>query len=158
MPTIEDQLVLHEGLRLRPYRCTAGKLTIGVGRNLDDVGIRAAETTKLGLTKASVVANGVSRAQAFTLLENDIEAAKAGLDRFAAWWRVLDPIRRRVLIDMCFNLGEARLASFVNTLAAVRRRDWSAAAAGMRNSLWYRQVGDRGERLAVMMQTGADYA
>ncbi len=28
---IKEQLVRHAGLRLRPYRCTAGKLTIGIG-------------------------------------------------------------------------------------------------------------------------------
>ena len=43
MKTIEEQLILHEGLRLKPYRDTVGKLTIGVGRNLDDVGITRAE-------------------------------------------------------------------------------------------------------------------
>ena len=35
MYRIKEQLVRHEGLRLKPYRCTAGKLTIGIGRNLD---------------------------------------------------------------------------------------------------------------------------
>jgi lysozyme len=39
MNRIKSQLVRHEGLRLKPYRCTAGKLTIGVGRSLDDCGI-----------------------------------------------------------------------------------------------------------------------
>lgn len=34
---VKEQLLRHEGLRLKPYRCTAGKLTIGVGRNLDGV-------------------------------------------------------------------------------------------------------------------------
>ncbi len=34
MNRIKAQLVRHEGLRLKPYRCTAGKLTIGIGRNL----------------------------------------------------------------------------------------------------------------------------
>ena len=33
---VMNQLVMDEGLRLKPYRCPAGKLTIGVGRNLDD--------------------------------------------------------------------------------------------------------------------------
>jgi lysozyme len=36
---LKQQLIDHEGMRLRPYRCTSKKLTIGVGRNLDDVGI-----------------------------------------------------------------------------------------------------------------------
>jgi GH24 family phage-related lysozyme (muramidase) len=29
------QLTRHEGLRLKPYLCPAGKLTIGIGRNLE---------------------------------------------------------------------------------------------------------------------------
>ena len=52
MNRIKAQLVRHEGLRLKPYRCTAGKLTIGIGRNLDDCGI--------------------SQTEAYLLLENDI--------------------------------------------------------------------------------------
>ncbi len=39
MNRIKAQLVRHEGLKLKPYRCTAGKLTIGIGRNLDNCGI-----------------------------------------------------------------------------------------------------------------------
>ena len=47
MPTIEEQLLLHEGLRLKPYRCTSNKLTIGVGRNLEDKGISKEEAMRL---------------------------------------------------------------------------------------------------------------
>ncbi|MDY0127369.1 MAG: hypothetical protein RBR69_04500 [Candidatus Cloacimonadaceae bacterium] len=43
MDRIKEQLVRHEGLRLKPYRCTAGKLTIGIGRNLNDCGITQSE-------------------------------------------------------------------------------------------------------------------
>lgn len=35
----EQMLIRHEGLKLKPYQCTAGKLTIGVGRNIEDMGI-----------------------------------------------------------------------------------------------------------------------
>ncbi len=37
----------NEGMRLKPYRCSAGKLTIGYGRNLDDRGISAHEANDL---------------------------------------------------------------------------------------------------------------
>ena len=43
---IKDQLIQHEGLKLKPYQCPAGRLTIGVGRNLEDKGI----TEKLSLS------------------------------------------------------------------------------------------------------------
>ncbi|PZR37172.1 glycoside hydrolase family protein [Caulobacter segnis] len=162
MKTIEEQLELHEGFRSRPYRCPAGKLTIGIGRNLDDVGIRPAETVKLGLTKTSVIAAGVSRAQALGLLAYDLAEARATLDVLVPNWRTIDPVRRKVLEDMAFNMGHATLAQFKNTLAAVSRRDFDAAAVGMRKSAWYRQVGgepgQRGARLVRMMLTGLDYA
>ena len=131
---LRSMLVLHEGLRLKPYRCTAGKLTIGVGRNLDD--------------------NGITQAEAFALLENDILAVEADLDRTWPWWREMTDARQQVLADMCFNLGLTRLGGFVNTLAAMKRGDYEAAANGMLASLWASQVGRRAQRLAKMMREG----
>jgi lysozyme len=42
-----EQLRRDEGVRLHPYTDTVGKLTIGVGRNLADMGISDAEATVL---------------------------------------------------------------------------------------------------------------
>jgi lysozyme len=131
---LRSMLVLHEGLRLKPYKCTAGKLTIGVGRNLDD--------------------NGITQAEAFHLLENDIIAVEEDLDRTWPWWRQMTDARQQVLADMAFNLGITRLGGFVNTLAAMKRGDYEAAADGMLASLWASQVGRRAQRLAKMMREG----
>ena len=131
---LRSMLVLHEGLRLFPYRCTAGKITIGVGRNLDDVGI--------------------TQAEAFALLERDIDTVEADLDRTWPWWRQMTDARQQVLADMCFNLGLGRLKGFVNTIAHMKRGDYEAAAEGMLDSLWARQVGVRAQRLAKMMREG----
>ena len=40
---IEDLLILHEGVRRKPYLDTVGELTIGVGRNLDAMGLEENE-------------------------------------------------------------------------------------------------------------------
>ena len=136
MHSIEDQLILHEGLRLKPYRCTAGKLTIGVGRNLDD--------------------KGISRDEAMILLRNDIAEVTAQLERFD-WFRALGPVRRKVLIDMAFNLGMGGLMGFQKMIEALERGDYERAADEMIYSRWYRQVGERGRRLERMMRTGEDY-
>ena len=136
MHSIEDQLILHEGLRLKPYRCTAGKLTIGVGRNLED--------------------KGISHDEAMLLLRNDIAEVTAQLERFD-WFRALGPVRRKVLIDMCFNLGMAGLLGFQKMIEALKQGDYEAAADEMVYSRWYRQVGERGRRLERMMRTGEDY-
>lgn len=131
------QLELHEGLRLKPYRCTAGKLTIGIGRNLDDTGI--------------------TKAEAYELLSNDIDRVVRECGPYP-WWDAVknDPVRSRVILDMAFNMGIKGLTGFKNTLAAVAAKDWPRAAKGMRGSLWAKQVKERATRLARMMETGQD--
>jgi len=129
------ELERDEGRRRKPYRCTADKLSIGLGRNLEDVGLSDDEIDYLAL--------------------NDVARVRADLDKNAPWWRELDPVRQRVVQNMCFNLGWPRLAKFKDTLTAMKARRWDAAADGMLDSLWARQVGDRAKRLARMMRTGA---
>jgi len=136
LKSIEEQLVLHEGLRLNPYRCPAGKLTIGVGRNLED--------------------KGISMAEALFLLRNDVEEVRTQLERYP-WYTQLDPVRQKVLIDMAFNLGIGGLMQFRKMLAALEAGDYGKTADEMLDSKWARQVGKRAQRLAEMMRTGADY-
>lgn len=149
------ELIRDEGERLKAYRCTAGKRTIGVGRNLDDVGISAEETRALGITAASCIANGITRPHSRALLDSDIVRCEADLDRGLPWWRTLDPVRQRVLLNMCFNLGLKSLKGFVNTLAMVKAGRYADAAANMLKSKWAGQVGQRANRLSAMMKKGA---
>lgn len=136
LKTIEEQLILHEGLRLKPYKCPAGYLTIGVGRNLE--------------TK------GITREEALFLLRNDIKEVERALSKYD-WYTKLDPIRQKVLIDMCFNLGLAGLLKFKRMIAALAAGDYKRAADEMVDSAWYHQVGTRARRLVAMMRTGEDY-
>jgi lysozyme len=132
------QLRLHEGQRLRPYRCTAGKITIGVGRNLEDRGITAEESAYL--------------------LLNDVRAVEQDLAKALPWFTQLDDVRQRVLLDMAFNLGTQGLLEFRRTLDAVRNGRYQQAAAMMLESRWAGQVGQRAQRLSQMMATGRDPA
>ncbi len=133
---LKAELTRDEGLRLKPYKDSVGKVTIGVGRNLDD--------------------GGISPAEAQTLLEHDIESATAGLDRELPFWRTLDEVRQRVLVNMAFNLGIAKLLGFKHTLSLIETGEYATAADSMLASLWARQVGPRARRLAEMMRTGKD--
>lgn len=161
MHKLVAELTRDEGLRLRTYRCTAAKLTIGIGRNLDDVGIGESEARIFDCATAAqalayVKRHGVTRLQAESLFANDIVGCERDLDRRLPWWRTLDDVRQRVLLNMCFNLGISRLLGFRNTLRMIERRAFEDAAAGMLQSLWARQVGDRALRLSAMMRTGKD--
>jgi len=132
--TVEDLIVLHEGERLHPYTDTVGKITIGVGRNLTDVGI--------------------SRRESRELLRRDLDHAEADVDRTWSWAADLDSVRRAVLVDMMFNLGAPRLRRFVKTMRALAVGDYADAAVQMLDSRWAEQVGDRALRLAEMMRSG----
>ena len=129
---LKVMLTKHEDLRLKPYRCTSGKLTIGVGRNLEDVGI--------------------SNDEAAFLLDNDINRVFAELTKNVPSFGALDEVRQHVLMDMNFNLGLPRLLKFEKFLAAVEARDFVTAAREMLNSKWATQVGERAETLATMMR------
>jgi lysozyme len=144
------ELVRDEGERLRAYRDTVGKWTIGVGHNLDDVG-----TAPLGRSVEEVKANGITADEAALMLEHDLERVDTDLDGHLPWWRKLDPVRQRVLVNMCFNMGIGSLCGFRNTLRMVEVGNYTGAATGMLTSLWARQVGARATRLADMMKTGA---
>ena len=135
MNRIKAQLVRHEGLRLKPYRCTAGKLTIGIGRNLDD--------------------RGISQREAYVLLENDIQnCEKQLLDEIPEIYNGLDDVRKSVLLNMCFNLGIKGLLEFKNTLTFIAAGDWERAANGMLASKWAKQVGKRAIELSELMRKG----
>lgn len=131
---ITDLLIKHEGLRLKPYRDTVGKLTIGVGRNLDDVGITEKE--------------------ARFMLENDIVRIKKKLMEIFPWYPNLFKKRKDVVVNMVFNLGITRFTRFRKLIKAIQIQDYDQAAKEMLNSKWARQVGRRATELAQMMRDG----
>jgi len=133
---ITDLLIKHEGLRLKPYRDTVGKLTIGVGRNLDGVGI--------------------TREEALYLLHNDIERVRKEVETAFQWYRGLNKARMDVVFSMVFNLGLSRFKRFKKLIRAIGVANWDWAADEMLDSKWAKQVGRRASELARMMRSGDD--
>ena len=132
--SLRDDLIRHESLELKPYLDSEGVLTIGVGRNLQD--------------------NGISREEALYLLDNDI---RDHTDELRARFPVVDaltPARRDVLVNMAFNLGVPRMATFKRMWAAIEAGDYHRASMEMLDSKWARQVGQRAQELAMIMRTG----
>ena len=134
MTSLEDQLIDHEGLELKPYQCTADKLTIGVGRNIED--------------------RGITEDEARYLLKNDIKIVEDELLEKKPVVAGLDDVRQRVLVDMGFNLGIPTLLKFQNMWDAIEDEDYEEAAVQMLDSRWAKQVGRRAHRLSDAMRTG----
>ena len=86
----------------------------------------------------------ITQAEADWLLTTRINAAAADLTRAVPWWIDLPEPQRSVLADLCFNMGWPALAGFTHFLAAMQARDWSEAAAKLRDSRWWSEVGTRG--------------
>jgi lysozyme len=126
-----NQLMRDEGYRLKPYKCTSGKATIGVGRNLDDVGL--------------------SDSEVMILLSNDIDRVEQECSNAFDFWGTLDDDRKSVLLNMCFNLGITGLCSFKQTIKSIRAREYRLASKQMLDSKWAKQVGGRAVRLSKLM-------
>lgn len=145
---IRPQLILHEGYRRFPYLDTSTKggkkkISIGIGRNLTD--------------------RGLSDDEVEYLYQNDVRLHWTELLKAVPAVKKMDEIRRRVFLDLTFNMGIPTLLTFKQTLAAAERGDWWLVGQGLRNSLWSRQVGDgpglkrdRADRLIEMVTTGQD--
>jgi lysozyme len=132
--SIEEQIATHEGFRSKPYRCPAGKLTIGYGRNIED--------------------SGISSSEAFVMLKNDIKDAEKVCVKMFPKWELFDIKRRWALIDMAFNLGESRFRGFKRMIAAINRDDWKIAAKEAMDSKWYVQVGLRAKFVVAQIREG----
>ena len=131
---LKTDLVRDEGMKLLPYTDTVGKVTIGVGRNLDDVGI--------------------SDTESLALLDADIDRAIEDLRRNVPWiFDRAEPVQR-ALVNMCFNLGWPRLSGFKKMWAHLELNEYDRAAAEALNSKWARQVGVRARRLADLIREG----
>jgi lysozyme len=137
------ELRIDEGVRYSPYNDTRGIMTVGVGHNLQAIPLQADWVYPL------------SDEQVDQLLESDLENVYSSLNASLPWWVDLNDVRQRVVCNLCFNLGINKLLGFKNTLAAMRQGRYADAAAGMLNSAWASQVGQRAVRLANMMTKGS---
>ncbi len=134
MTELIEQLKRHEGIKLTPYKCTSDKLTIGVGRNLEDVGI--------------------SEQEAEMLLQNDIQRAVTQLKERFPWTLELDEVRFAALINFTFNVGIGTVSKFVNAMALLKAKNYDMAADEFLQSRWAEQVGQRAVEVTEQIRTG----
>jgi lysozyme len=126
-----------EGVVPHAYQDHLGYWTIGVGRLIDK---------RRG--------GGLSDDEIDYLLNNNIRRTQEALDANLPWWRELDPVRQRALINMCFQLGMGGLLKFTNSLAAIKAGKWETAASNLKQSLWAKQTPERAARVIAMFRTG----
>lgn len=150
---LKQQLILHEGLKLKPYKDTLGNWTIGVGYN---VTARGWEWLEHAIGRRLDASRSITEDEARLVLALDIERIEAAVLKHFPPYNALNEVRQRVVLDMAFNLGY-RALGFNNTIAAIEHQQWSIASRELYKSKWATQVGDRCDRLSKMLLTGLDY-
>lgn len=120
---LRQMLIKHEGLVCHPYRCTANKLTIGVGRNLE--------------------ANGLSEDEAMYLLDNDIKRVTDNLDKMWPVWRTFPERAQYVCVDMAFQMGISGFMNFRQTRALMEMGCWLEASEEVLRSKYATQTPNR---------------
>ena len=137
---VERELIKkEEGFSASPYRDSRGCWTIGYGHCDSTINSETAPW---------------SREYAEQVLSEDFEDAETGARNVCATFDTLNDVRKGVLVQMVFQMGEAGVKKFVSTLRAVNNEDWETAARHMKQSLWAKQTPFRARRMAERMRTG----
>ena len=129
-----EMLKRHEGFKQFPYLCTAGKLTVGYGRNFDDVGL--------------------SEYEAEFLLLQDIKHATKRLTTTFPNFYDFTVNRQAALIDLMVNIGSRKFLLFRKMIIAIKRNDWEDAANEAKDSKWHKQVGQRAIEIEELLKLG----
>lgn len=132
-PKLKAWIKKCEGYSAKPYKDTVDKLTIGWGRNLDDVGI--------------------STDEAELMINNDIMSSINDLKQYS-WYLIQPESVKNALINMRFNMGMPRLLAFKKMIRALINKDYVRASMEALNSKWANQVGQRAKDVAVMIREG----
>ncbi len=155
-------LITDEGLKLKVYHCTAGKPTVGVGRNLEGKGLSDAEQEMIfgrcGLSRQECIQalqeQPLTKEQALTLLEHDILACWEELEEHFDWFSALALVPQMAVLNLSFNVGLHVLKGFKHALTALENGDLIAAAEHFADSRWFQQVKFRGQRVVNMLREG----
>lgn len=131
---LTEKLKYEEGCELMPYKDTLNKLTIGIGRCLDE--------------------RGITMEEAEFLLKTDISIVMTELNDSFPWWSNLSEKRQLIMCDLVFNLGMPKLKKFVKFLAAMEKEQWLNAHDELLDSNYADQVPNRAKRNAQTILKG----
>jgi lysozyme len=130
----ENLIKKHEGFSNFCYKCPAGRLTIGYGRNIDQDG-----------------GKGISRKEAEMLLRNDIGEIQGNLRKTFGFFCFLSYERQSVLISMVYNIGWNGFLKFKKMIKALEADRYDDASIEMLDSRWAKQVPNRARELSEIM-------
>lgn len=126
-----ERIKFAEGFRAKPYLCSQGVPTFGYG------------LTSITEYEAEWILRRRCR-ECAELVDGYLDNEKISLDEF----------RKKILYEMCYQIGFKGLIAFKKMWRAIRDFDYDSASAEMLASAWHRQTPARCEYLAKKMREG----
>lgn len=138
-----EQLKIDEGVVYEIYKDHLGYPTFGVGHLV----------LESDPEHVQPVGTPVSEERVKECFEKDLDTAIAEcIVLYGEDYETFPPEVQEIVVNMLFNLGRPRLTKFKNFNKKLVERDWAGAAPEGRDSIWYRQVGNRAERLMKRLE------
>jgi GH24 family phage-related lysozyme (muramidase) len=136
--SVYEQLKIDEGVVYEIYKDHLGYPTFGVGHLVLE------SDTEHG----AEVGTPVSDDRVRECFERDLDTSISECvalygEQFNDWPGEV----QEILVNMMFNMGRTRLGKFKNFRKALEAQDWKQASIEGKDSLWYRQVTNRADRL-----------
>ena len=138
-----DLIAFEEGFRMKPYHCSEGYPTIGIGKR---IGPKGADLSLYEFT--------VNKAIAVAWLKEEVEKVNKELIKHN-WFRTLTMERRWIITSMAYQLGITGLFKFKNMITALEEKRWGAASGEALDSTWHKQTKLRAERHAKVLYCGS---
>ena len=139
---VQKQLAVDEGIVHEVYLDHLGYATFGIGHLITD------KDPEQGYT----VGTPISEERVTEAFQSDLDISIGECKVLFDLWDTYPGEVQEILINMMFNLGRPRLSKFKNFKKAVDAGDWVKAGIEGRDSLWWKQVGNRAERLMVRIE------
>ena len=141
---VYEQLKIDEGVEYEIYLDHLGYPTFGVGHLVLETDPEHGEE----------VGTSISEDRVKECFEKDLDTAISecnALYEDGVFGDLPDEVQQ-ILVNMMFNMGRTRLSKFKKMHAAILESNWTEAAKEGRDSLWYRQVTNRAERLMERLE------
>lgn len=152
-----DMLRYDEGLKLTIYKDTEGFWTVGIGHLLTKNPSKEVAITTLDKLVGRSTRGTITEAEARNIFKSDVDKAVKGIQKssiLAPVYNSVNDARKKAIINMVFQMGQAGAESFSNSLGLIKNHYYTVAANNMRKSKWYRQTPNRAERVIMVLKTG----
>lgn len=148
---LRDQLIIDEGVKYRIYFDTKGRATMGIGHLITRKDPEYYYAQDLSLKRVIRVA--ISKERVEELFKEDIEICLGDCRKVFPKFDKMKEELQLIIANMMFNLGITKFKKFDDLIEAINKKNYSKAMDEMKDSLWYKEVKGRANRLVKEMNS-----